>query len=58
MCVFSDEDTDVKALVTSWLKRQDEKSRELLSGWIEDHFYSALELVLRGVSARQLQQYM
>ena len=52
MCVFSDEDTDVKALVTSWLKRQDEKSRELLSGWIEDHFYSALELVLRGVSAR------
>ena len=50
--VFSDEDTDVKALVTSWLKRQDEKSRELLSGWIEDHFYSALELVLRGVSAR------
>ena len=46
--VFSDEDTDVKALVGSWLKRQsDERMREVLSGWIDDHFYNALQKVLR-----------
>ena len=46
---FSDEDTDIKNLVNSWLKRQDERSRDVLSGWIEDHFYDALQLALRSV---------
>ena len=45
---FSDEDTDIKALVGSWLKRhQDERMRDVLSGWIDDHFYNALQIVLR-----------
>ena len=48
--VCSDEDTDIKALVASWLKRQDERSRDVLGGWIEDHFYNALQLVMRSVS--------
>jgi dynein heavy chain 2 len=46
----SDEDTDVKALVSSWLSKQEERARDMLSGWIEDSFYKALEWVLRMVS--------
>ena len=46
---FSDEDTDVKALVTSWLSKQEEKSRELLTGLIDEFFYKALEWVLKQV---------
>ncbi len=47
---YSDEDTDVKALVTSWLNKHEEKEREMLTGWIEDYFYKALEWVLRQVT--------
>ena len=49
-CAYSDEDTDVKALVTSWLSKQEERARDMLTGWIEDAFYKALEWVLRNVS--------
>ena len=45
----SDEDTDVKALVSSWLKKQDESNRDILSGFIEEFFYKALEWVLKVV---------
>ena len=48
---FSDEDTDVKALVNSWLMKKDERERDILSGWIEDYFYKALEWVLKQVSS-------
>lgn len=48
-CV-SDEDTDVKAIVASWLKKQDDSQRDRLSGLIEDLFYRALEWVLKVVS--------
>ncbi|XP_064610087.1 cytoplasmic dynein 2 heavy chain 1-like isoform X3 [Liolophura sinensis] len=46
MIFLSDEDTDVKALVASWLSHQSWDT-DLLSGWIEDHFYTALEWVLK-----------
>ena len=44
--VYSDEDTDVKSLVSSWLKSQSEERRSQLATWIEDSFYSALKWVL------------
>ncbi|KAI0210442.1 Cytoplasmic dynein 2 heavy chain 1 [Lamellibrachia satsuma] len=47
MIFLSDENTDVKALVASWLSKQEENERVMLSGWVEDYFYRALELVLR-----------
>ena len=41
----SDEDTDIRALVKSWLKKNapDNKS---LEGWIEDYFHKAVDLVI------------
>ncbi|XP_070553238.1 cytoplasmic dynein 2 heavy chain 1-like isoform X2 [Ptychodera flava] len=47
MIFLSDEDTDVKALVTSWLTKQPEESQNRLSGWIEDYFYKGLEWVMK-----------
>ncbi|XP_055895255.1 cytoplasmic dynein 2 heavy chain 1-like isoform X1 [Biomphalaria glabrata] len=47
MIFLSDEDVDVKALVNAWLKTQEESDQQLLSGWIEDHFYRALQWVLK-----------
>ncbi len=47
--IFSDEDTDVKALVSSWLNKHESSAKDLLTGWIEDYFYKALEWVLKVV---------
>ena len=43
----SDEETDIKALVTSWLKglTQTDSSTHL-EGWMEDYFYKSLEWVI------------
>jgi dynein heavy chain 2 len=49
MIFLSDEDTDVKALVSSWLNKKDPKDKALLSPWIEDYFYKALEWILKQV---------
>lgn len=43
----SDEDTEIKDLVQSWLSHQPEESRNRLGAWIQDHFYKALEWVMR-----------
>ena len=42
----------MKALVASWLSKQEESERVMLSGWVEDYFYRALELVLRQVGSK------
>ncbi|CAG5115632.1 unnamed protein product, partial [Candidula unifasciata] len=47
MIFLSDEDVDVKALVSSWLKSQPESEQHLLSGWVEDYFYRGLQWVLK-----------
>jgi hypothetical protein len=49
MCyIYSDEDTDVRALVTSWLmKQKDEQYREHLRSWIDEYYYKALDIVLK-----------
>ena len=41
---FSDEDTDTRALVKSWLNRNALENK-MLGGWIEDYFYKAVDLV-------------
>ncbi|XP_063970614.1 cytoplasmic dynein 2 heavy chain 1 [Lytechinus pictus] len=47
MIFMSDEDTEIKDLVQSWLSHQPEESRNRLEAWIGDHFYRALEWVMR-----------
>ncbi|XP_074620352.1 cytoplasmic dynein 2 heavy chain 1-like [Acropora palmata] len=47
MIFLSDEDTDVKALVKSWLQSQPEEHRRMLETFLEDHFYKALDWVLK-----------
>ena len=44
---YSDEDTDIKAIVKAWFKRHSTSSSNLLEGWIEDYFYQALDWVLK-----------
>lgn len=43
----SEEDTDVKALVKSWLQGQSEEGRRVLETWLEDYFYKALDWVYK-----------
>lgn len=47
MIFLSDEDTDEKALVHSWLQKQPEEMHMKYQGWFEDYFYRALEWVRR-----------
>lgn len=49
LCVRSDEDTDVGALVKSWLKRENEENRMNLENWLNDYFHRALDWVLKQV---------
>lgn len=55
-CIYSylcsDEDTDVKAIVKSWMNSQSDNLKNSLSLLIEDYFYQALEWVLKQVSKR------
>lgn len=37
----------MKALVRSWLQSQPEGDQRQLEGWLEDHFYKALDWVLK-----------
>lgn len=48
--VTSEEDTNIKALVTAWLKslpHTDPSTSSALEGWIEDYFYQALDWVTK-----------
>jgi len=45
----SDEDTDVKALIHSWVSTLPESEQQVLAGYIEDYFYKALDWVLKQV---------
>ena len=42
----SDEDTDIRALVTAWLKALPVENPHL-EGWLDDHFYHALDWVMK-----------
>eukprot|EP00050_Salpingoeca_kvevrii_P020215 m.95860 g.95860 ORF g.95860 m.95860 type:complete len:4292 (+) comp8765_c0_seq1:164-13039(+) len=45
MIFFSEEDINIKAIVTTWLQRQDEMHRSKLELFVEDFFYRALDWV-------------
>ncbi|KAH3831149.1 hypothetical protein DPMN_104411, partial [Dreissena polymorpha] len=47
MIFLSDEDTDVKALIHSWILTQPQAEQQVLGGYIEDYFYKALDWVLK-----------
>ncbi|KAG7470921.1 hypothetical protein MATL_G00119020 [Megalops atlanticus] len=47
MIFLSDEDTDVKSLVKSWLKGQPDECRSNLENWIGDYFERSLDWVLK-----------
>ncbi|CAL8361611.1 unnamed protein product [Merluccius merluccius] len=47
MIFLSDEDTDVGALVKSWLSGQPEECRANLENWLGDYFHRALDWVLK-----------
>ncbi|KAK3929891.1 Cytoplasmic dynein 2 heavy chain 1 [Frankliniella fusca] len=46
MILLSDEDIDIKGLVTMWLSHQSEGCQRILSQLIEDYFYRALQWVI------------
>lgn len=51
MIFLSDEATDVKGIVSSWLACQgDNEKNGVLSSYIDDYFFKALDMVLRMVS--------
>ena len=43
---FSNEDTDVQAIVNSWVTRE-AKDNKSLAGWIADYFVKALDYTLK-----------
>lgn len=43
MIFLSEEDVDIKSLVTSWVSRQDQKLQSKYVSWIDDMFFKALE---------------
>ena len=48
LCPCSDEDTNIKALVTAWLQSlPPSPSLSSLEGWIDDYFHQALDWVVR-----------
>lgn len=46
MIFLSDEDTDVKAIVSSWLHKEPEETRSHTESLIEEYFYRALDWVI------------
>lgn len=53
---LSDEDTDLNALIKSWIRSQPEECRYNLENWIGDYFERALNWVVKKVSRRILNQ--
>ncbi len=45
LSLLSDEDTDIKAIVKSWLKHH--ASSPSLAGWIEDYYHPALDWIIK-----------
>uniref|UniRef100_A0A7M5UV62 Cytoplasmic dynein 2 heavy chain 1 n=1 Tax=Clytia hemisphaerica TaxID=252671 RepID=A0A7M5UV62_9CNID len=46
MIFLSNEDTDVQAIVNSWITRE-AKDNQMLAGWINDYFMKALQYTLK-----------
>ena len=52
----SDEDTDVGALVRSWLGGQPQEYQANLENWLSDYFHRALDWVLKQVGSALLRE--
>ncbi|XP_068211563.1 cytoplasmic dynein 2 heavy chain 1 [Palaemon carinicauda] len=52
MIFLSDEDTNIQAVVNSWLNKQSEDLKHLLEPYIEEYFFQALEWVLKAGEAQ------
>ncbi|XP_063840903.1 LOW QUALITY PROTEIN: cytoplasmic dynein 2 heavy chain 1-like [Scylla paramamosain] len=52
MIFLSDEDTNIHAVVNSWLTSQSEASQRCLEPYIEEYFFKALEWVLKAGEAQ------
>ena len=50
MIFLSNEDTDIKALIDSWLHNEPEETRSLTERLINQYFYTAYELVMNKVN--------
>ena len=46
MIFLDQESSDVKCIVSCWIRRQPEADQMKLQGWIDDYFFKALEWVL------------
>ena len=44
---FSDEDTDVKAVVQSWLAKEPEETRATTEQFINDYFFQAYDSIIK-----------
>lgn len=44
---FSDEDTDVKAVIQSWLSKESEETRGSTEQFINDYFYQAFDWIIK-----------
>ncbi|KAI9209802.1 uncharacterized protein BJ171DRAFT_594818 [Polychytrium aggregatum] len=51
MIYLSDENLDMKALVKSWLEKQNEKNRGLLNSWIDELFYKSIDWIIQNCEA-------
>ncbi len=47
MILFSDEDTDVKAVVQSWLAKEPEDTRSSTEQYINDYFFEAYSWIIK-----------
>lgn len=45
--MFSDEDTDVKAVVQSWLAKEPEDTRSATEQYINDYFFEAFNWIIK-----------
>ena len=46
MIFLDQESSDVKCIVSCWIRRQPEAEQMKLQGWIDDYFFKALDWVL------------
>ena len=54
MIFLSDEDADIKAIVSLWLQRESEETRSQTESLIDECFYRSLEWVLSKVIRNKL----
>jgi dynein heavy chain 2 len=57
MIFLSDEDTDVTAIISSWLQRESEDTRSYTESLINEYFYKALDWIINKVNKLSCNEY-